>query len=183
MRFQEYYKYTLVNLTEFNSYVNTLNPDELIKYLDEETITDLRTDTDLARKRRSAPVGSFFEKVEQDWTVEYKSTSVTTPGVDHWVQYIQPVIKPPINATLEQVRQAFNGDILAHCTCPDFKYRMKYYATVENWNWGNGENRPPNMTNPPPPRFGKLCKHLVNSMGVIKGSTPTILSTYRKNYL
>lgn len=173
MKFKEFYNYTpiLVNLGEFyNS-------------LDEETIASLRSDTDFGRKSRSKPVGSFFENVSLNWTVEYKSTSVTTDGVSFWEQKVQPVDLPGIRASLKEVREAFNGDVLAHCSCPDFKYRMAYYATMDDWKYGSAETRPANITNPPPPHSGPLCKHLVNAFSVIKGSTPKLLSTYRKNFL
>jgi hypothetical protein len=151
--------------------------------MDEETVADLRSSTDSGRKKRSGPVGSFFENVSANWTVMYTSTAVTTPGVSRWTQYIQPVNLPGLRASLDEVRASFNGDVLAHCTCPDYRYRLEYYATQDSWNYGSGQSTPPNVTNPPPPQYGKLCKHLVNSMGVIKGSTPTILSNYRKKFL
>jgi hypothetical protein len=160
-----------------------VNVSDFYQSLDEETIASLRVDTDLPRKGRAGPVGSFFEYVSVNWTIEYKSTAVTSEGVNYWTQYIQPVNLPGKNATLVDVREAFNGDVLAHCTCPDYKFRMEYYATQDDWNWGSSQNTPPNITNPAPPKQGPLCKHLVNSMGVIKGSAPSILNKYRKNFL
>lgn len=50
-------------------------------------------------------------------------------------------------------------NLKVHCTCPDWKYRFQYWATVNGEEEGDPETRPANKTNPRND-LGKLCKHL-----------------------
>lgn len=62
-------------------------------------------------------------------------------------------------------------DCYIHCTCPDWKYRMAFFATRGQINSGDPENRPSNITNPHND-LGPGCKHvalcLTNAMWVTK---------------
>lgn len=50
-------------------------------------------------------------------------------------------------------------NLKVHCTCPDWKYRFQYWATINGEEEGDPETRPANKTNPRND-LGKLCKHL-----------------------
>ena len=56
--------------------------------------------------------------------------------------------------------RAFNADdVYINCTCPDFKYRGKYWATRNEILIGAPENRPSDITNPNDTK-GPGCKHI-----------------------
>ena len=56
--------------------------------------------------------------------------------------------------------RAFNGDdVYINCTCPDFRYRGKYWATKNNILIGAPEDRPSDITNPNDTK-GPGCKHI-----------------------
>lgn len=50
-------------------------------------------------------------------------------------------------------------DVYINCTCPDFHYRFKYWATRGNILVGDPELRPANITNPHNDK-GPGCKHI-----------------------
>lgn len=72
-------------------------------------------------------------------------------------------------------RSLINGfnkdDVYIHCSCPDWKYRYAYYATKNQLNSGDPENRPSNITNPND-TLGCGCKHVLlvlsNTSWIIK---------------
>ncbi len=56
--------------------------------------------------------------------------------------------------------RAFNADdVFINCTCPDFRYRGKYWATKNNILIGAPEDRPSDITNPNDTK-GPGCKHI-----------------------
>ena len=56
--------------------------------------------------------------------------------------------------------KAFNADdVYINCTCPDFRYRGKYWATKNNILIGAPEIRPSDITNPNDTK-GPGCKHI-----------------------
>ena len=56
--------------------------------------------------------------------------------------------------------RAFNDDqVYINCTCPDFRYRGKYWATKNNILVGAPETRPSDITNPNDTK-GPGCKHI-----------------------
>lgn len=56
--------------------------------------------------------------------------------------------------------KAFNGEnIFTRCTCPDYRYRIAYYASKEGAIAGEPEDRPSDMTNPFNTK-GLSCKHV-----------------------
>ncbi len=62
---------------------------------------------------------------------------------------------------LRALTKAFNSDdVYINCTCPDFKYRFKYWATKKNILIGDPENRPAKITNPNDDK-GPGCKHII----------------------
>jgi len=68
------------------------------------------------------------------------------------------------NLTLADVYKALYrcidaGDIYVNCTCADYCYRFKYWATRLGYQYGAGERRPAHITNPRN-NIGSFCKHL-----------------------
>ena len=56
---------------------------------------------------------------------------------------------------------AFNGEnVYIKCTCPDWKYRMNYWATKSQLIINEPENRPSRITNPSN-KLGPGCKHVM----------------------
>lgn len=53
-----------------------------------------------------------------------------------------------------------SSDIKINCSCPDFKYRFKVWATKYNYNLGDKETRPAKITNPND-NLGAACKHIL----------------------
>lgn len=49
-------------------------------------------------------------------------------------------------------------DIFISCTCPDWKYRMRYYATKNRYNSGVPQVKASDITNPDD-KLGAGCKH------------------------
>lgn len=67
-------------------------------------------------------------------------------------------------ATVENVRKALRGamdgmDIKVDCSCPDFRFRFSYQATVLGYKYGKPETREAKITNPH--NYGSACKHLI----------------------
>lgn len=70
-----------------------------------------------------------------------------------------PDLELNLKVIITSMVRAFNKEnVYIHCSCPDFKYRMNYWATVNDINSGQPENRPSNITNPNDSK-GPGCKH------------------------
>lgn len=66
-----------------------------------------------------------------------------------------------LKAVTRALVNGFNrDDVYIHCSCPDWKYRYAYYATKNQINSGDAENRPSNITNPKD-SLGVGCKHVL----------------------
>lgn len=62
---------------------------------------------------------------------------------------------------LKALMKAFNrDDVYINCTCPDFKFRFKFWATKKGILIGDPENRPADITNPEDNK-GAGCKHIL----------------------
>lgn len=76
-----------------------------------------------------------------------------------------------------------DGDVYIHCSCPDWQYRMAYWATMDDLNSGTPENRPSDITNPDN-KLGPGCKHvmltLANSAWLIK--VASVINNYIKYF-
>lgn len=60
-----------------------------------------------------------------------------------------------------------NKDVFINCNCPDFRYRMNFWSTVNRFNANNPEMRPSKITNPDD-NLGSTCKHgqlILNNTG------------------
>ena len=66
-----------------------------------------------------------------------------------------------LKAVTRALITGFNrDDVYIHCSCPDWQYRFAYYATKNDLNSGEAENRPSDITNPDD-RLGVGCKHVL----------------------
>lgn len=54
-----------------------------------------------------------------------------------------------------------SSDVKVDCSCPDFKFRFKVWATKNNYNTGKEEKREAKITNPHD-NLGAACKHILN---------------------
>lgn len=69
--------------------------------------------------------------------------------------------KLEIKCIYDSLLQALNSsDVRVDCTCPDFKYRFKVWATKNDYNAGDSENREAKITNPGD-NLGAACKHIL----------------------
>ena len=55
-----------------------------------------------------------------------------------------------------------NENIYVNCTCPDFRYRHSYFATMQDFKYGDPERRPAKITNPN--NKGATCKHITAAL-------------------
>lgn len=74
----------------------------------------------------------------------------------------------------------FNKDnVYISCTCPDFRYRIQYWATKDKFNSGAPELRPSDVTNPDN-SLGDGCKHVMlvlsNTAWIVK--TASVIKNY-----
>ena len=80
---------------------------------------------------------------------------------------IEIVKKDPMHRVIRRfVVQALNQqvdltDVYVNCSCPDFRYRYKYWATKFDYLWGEPEKIPAEITNPDD-SIGATCKHLAS---------------------
>ena len=66
-----------------------------------------------------------------------------------------------LKAVTRALINGFNrDDVYIHCSCPDWQYRFAYFATKNNINSGDAENRPSDTTNPND-MLGAACKHVL----------------------
>ena len=63
---------------------------------------------------------------------------------------------------MKMLKRAFNKEdkVLVRCNCPDAKYRMAYWQSVNDIIVGDKENRPSDITNPHD-NLGPACKHVI----------------------
>lgn len=52
-----------------------------------------------------------------------------------------------------------HNDVYIYCSCPDFHYRIGYWASVNDLIIGDKETRPSDITNPDD-KLGPACKHI-----------------------
>lgn len=75
--------------------------------------------------------------------------------------------KFPINRyiVLRAIQTAFDAnDVYISCTCPDFRYRFRYWCTINRCNSNGPEMRFPKITNPKDSK-GAGCKHTLLVLG------------------
>lgn len=87
-----------------------------------------------------------------------------------------------LKAIIRSLIDAFNSDdVYIHCSCPDWKYRQAYWATITDINAGDPESIPSDITNPDN-KLGPGCKHvmlvLANTSWLIK--VASVINNYVK---
>lgn len=66
---------------------------------------------------------------------------------------------PNRQITYAALRKAVDeSNMYVNCTCPDFRYRHAYWATMNDYKYGGAETRPAKITNPN--NKGSVCKHI-----------------------
>ena len=69
--------------------------------------------------------------------------------------------KLDVDSIYKALYEAVNSsDVKIDCTCPDFKYRFKVWATKHGYNAGSAESREAKITNPND-ELGSGCKHIL----------------------
>lgn len=92
--------------------------------------------------------------------------------------------KLELRVIIRALVESFNSDdVYIHCSCPDWKYRMAYWATRNSITSGPPETRPSNITNPRD-TLGAGCKHtlaaLANHNWLIK--VASVINNYIKYF-
>ena len=119
---------------------NTLDMDKFFKSDTLDVSVDINGETNIYKVRMS-----FYGTLEELHKTLSKNTDLE---VDR-------------KMILKALTKAFNSDnVFINCTCPDFKYRFKYWATKKNILIGDPENRPADITNPSDNK-GPGCKHII----------------------
>lgn len=74
-------------------------------------------------------------------------------------------------------------DVKINCSCPDYQYRLKYYASKNGFNQGKAETRPSKITNPDDTK-GAACKHVlavINNLEWLK-KIASVINNYVNYY-
>ncbi len=113
--------------------------------------------------------------------------------VDLRIVKFKPILEKYLNGkykgdTTKAITKALNhslryNHIQVSCSCPDFKYRYSYMATIKNYGLDTDELRPANITNPK--NKGGLCKHIMkvlNSPSLWSKKVVTALKSYVREY-
>lgn len=93
---------------------------------------------------------------------KYTDTVAFAGVIKHFIEIVKRDPKHSVNR--RNVVRAINEqvdltDVYVNCTCPDMKYRYRYWATKYNYLYGYSETRPAKITNPVDD-IGATCKHL-----------------------
>ena len=88
------------------------------------------------------------------------------PGEEPWVtstSRVMTVNTPVYDLKVENSENfAVKAGVILH-NCPDWKYRMNFWATLNQINSGNPETRPSDETNPHD-ELGPACKHVLATL-------------------
>lgn len=102
-------------------------------------------------------------------------------------------IQVDLRLILQMLKRAFNREdhVLVKCSCPDWKYRMAYFASVNDIILGEKETIKSDKTNPDD-KLGPACKHVIlvlsNNSWIVKLASAInnyinyIKDHYEKNY-
>lgn len=124
-------------------------------------------------------MNKFFKKNILDVNIQvYGETDnyIVTLSFGGVLDNLKRLLKEDKELELKDIVQAiiisFNrDDVYIHCSCPDWQYRMAYFASKKDINAGQPELRPSVITNPDDD-LGDGCKHsllVLSNMGwVIK---------------
>lgn len=90
---------------------------------------------------------------------------VVTLSFGGLMELIRTEVERTGNLSFREISRAvINGfnrdDVYISCSCEDFQYRFKYFATRNNYNSADPETRPSKITNPND-SLGSSCKHIL----------------------
>ena len=134
-------------------------------------------------QKRTNYLVSNFKGLDLDALFNKDKFKYTTPIKDYKcvIEFDKPLsaIKDTIKGTsgidditvqmiTEAFLHAYNRDrkVKVSCSCPDYLYRHKYWATRKGYNAGDPENRPSEITNPNDDQ-GPACKHIATLLDSI----------------
>lgn len=134
-------------------------------------------------QKRTNYLVSDFKGLDLDALFNKDKFKYTTPIKDYKcvIEFDRPLtaIKDTVkdtagidDITVQMITEAFlhayNRDkkVKVSCSCPDYIYRHKYWATRHGYNAGNPENRPSDITNPEDNQ-GPACKHIAKLLDSI----------------
>ena len=94
--------------------------------------------------------------------VVYISFSNIFNEIQHQVKLNKNKLSPDIiyKALLTCIN---SEDVKFNCSCPDYKYRLKYFASKNGYNYGEQETRASKITNPEDTK-GPACKHIIAAL-------------------
>lgn len=114
-------------------------------------------------------MNTFWKEDKLNFGIKVKGETddyVVTIQINNVLPRIQDKIKNNKNlleykCIYDSLISAINSsDVLISCTCPDYKYRLKYWASKNGYEAGTKETRAANMTNPDDTK-GAACKHIL----------------------
>lgn len=138
-------------------------------------------------RRSKEQIIAQYQSTDQNGVIELITPSGTTPGV-FYRQRVQLVDLPILLKKYKNKKKpkaivslAIKGNIKVSCNDPMEQvepsflyYGFLYKATVGGWNFGNNEDRFPEIRNPK--LKGALCKHLIQVLKVLPFLTTKITS-------
>lgn len=131
------------------------------------------------RQYNSIDMNKFFKKDILDFGIQvYGETDnyIVTISLGNVLSILKRILSTKDTLELKDIiiaiTRAFNGEnVYIHCSCPDWTFRMAYYASKKDINAGQLELRPSIITNPDD-SLGDGCKHsllvLSNTTWIIK---------------
>lgn len=101
---------------------------------------------------------------------DYIASEYTTPPKSIKRSELRKVVQLALRSVLD------NGELGLYCSCPDFKYRFAYLATVNQYNFspGSAQDIPALIRNPD--NQGSGCKHLVRVLTMTSKWQPQVVT-------
>ena len=116
---------------------------------------------------RGLNLDAFFNEDRFEYTTPIKDYKCVIE-FDKPLTAVKDVIKGTDgidDITVQMITEAFlhaynrDSKVKVSCSCPDYLYRHKFWATKNGYNAGDPENRPSDITNPNDNQ-GPACKHI-----------------------
>ena len=152
-------------------YKNGITLDNLFSYADVERV-----------ERAKKQLKIFFLRTFSKHIFKFIAKSSGLNPSEYYQIEVQFVdIEEMINQGKSAEYILHNSRIKTQCSCPDFKYRFRYYLTKMDAVLGLKEHRFPKITNPHK-EHKFLCKHQILVMnGITKNSFLNIFTRYINN--
>lgn len=102
----------------------------------------------------------FTTEVRGD-TSRYTVIISFTGGLEEIINRLDVIPRLNLKEVTAALTRAYSrNDVLVRCSCPDFKYRYAYWATIDGYIYGDTEMRPPQYKRTNMDGKGATCKHL-----------------------